>query len=253
MVKRLLVFSFVFCLAIHSVSGQDFRNITTVEMQTNSYGGISWMLEDAFIAKLSKNITLLVKGFHNQKNNLIITNSDVLTADSGTIGAVVNFGKIYSEFSYTLSQFPGQVITHTLYADGTREGPEFLITPALKGVFTTDGIVIMPSFTYFNYRDPLYKFKAKIFGSYAIGKSVNGALWVEGSYTPPKPISLRLGTALGTMFTENEKNLLIEFSLLPGADWKISDSLLLKYNFSWIIKQNSYQTLGHSLVFDVRF
>ena len=251
--KRLIMLIFTFCLVLQFVSGKDYRNITTVEMQTNSYGSISWIVEDAFIAKISKDVTLLAKGFHNQRKNLIITNSDVISSNSGTLGAVVNFGAFYSELSYTLSQYTGDVITHTVYADATKEGPEFLITPALKGVFTTNGIVIMPSFSYFNYRDPLYKFKAKAFGSISIGKSINGALWLDGAYTPPEPLSYHIGAALSTMFTETEKDLLLEFSLLPGVDWRISDTALLKYNFSWIIKQNSYQTLGHSLVFDVRF
>ena len=258
MVKRLILLIFTFCLVLQFVSGKDYRNITTVEMQTNSYGGISWIVEDAFIAKISKDVTLLVKGFYNQRNNRIITNSDVISSNSGTLGAVVNFGAFYSELSYTLSQYAGDVITHTVYADATKEGPEFLITPAVKGVFAADETVIMPSFTYYNYSNPKYKFKAKAFGSISIGKSinvaiVNGALWLDGAYTPPEPLSYHIGAALGTMNTDNEEDLLLEFSLLPGVDWRISDSTLLKYNFSWIIKENSYQTLGHSLVFDIRF
>jgi hypothetical protein len=254
MVKKLFLFSLAFFLVLQAAAGNDYRNITTVEMQTNSYGGISWIVEDAFISKLSKDTTLILKGYHNQKNNRIITNSDIISSLSGTVGLVMNFGAFYSEFSYTLSQYPGNVITHTVYADATKEGPEFLITPSIKGVFTANGIVLMPSFSYFNYSDPLYKFKGKLFSSIDFGKRLlNGALWLEGSYTPPDPFTYRVGAALGTMFTEGEENLMLEFSLLPGLDWRVSDTFVVKYNFSWIIKQNSYQTLGHNLVFDVRF
>ena len=231
----------------------DFRNISAAKLNYYFYGGYKWRLEDAFITRINTAVSFALKALHEELGLLELQQSTPWKNTQGCVEVVVNFGPVYSAFSYNLGYTSEEIFTHKIYMDATHETATFLISPALEMQFNSDHLFIKPALFGSYYGIDPAGIKGRISLIYAWQQSLDGSLWIEGKYRVFQPLDVRVGGAVSSLYYENNTELKLEYAVLSGLDWRITDKAAVKYNFAFIVRPSSYQMISQEIVVDVKF
>ena len=243
----ILMFIFVGLTPL-TATADGMRNITvaTYEYHFND----SWLLslEDIFLARIASGFTIQAKIARYQTNQRF---QHVLS-----LGPVINLSsQLYIDALYGLGYDSNERFEHRWDANLNYETDDTLLQVGARGAITPDinYYYIIPSMGGKFRLIPLISFLNKIFLSWDNDRAFSGSYWGELEWHVSKNLDLRSGAT----FTWSETT---GFSIIAGANIKISDSMLLKYHFKYLSDEISITSsiervngIENSLYLDVKF
>jgi hypothetical protein len=231
-----------------TATADGLRNITvaTYEYHFND----TWLLslEDIFLARIAPRFTIQAKIARYQTDRRF---QHVLS-----VGPVVNLSsQLYIDALYGLGYDSNEIFEHRWNANLNYETDNTLLQVGVRGAITpdTDYYYIIPSMGGKFQLIPLISFLNKIFLSWDNNRTFAGSYWGELEWHVSKNLDLRSGAT----FTWSETT---GFSIIAGANIRVSHSMLLKYHFKYLSDEINYSSsidrvsgIENSLYLDFKF